>query len=208
MKRTMIMSLIMSGIMALSASAADFGGKMYVEDLTIAPGETAVLSIQLDNTIDVSGFQFQMMLPVGITYQSWGISEDRLPAGAKTSDVISMHRDNDHKLTIVGALNYGVGASFTKLQGELATVTIVASPNLPQGSYIVELRSIDICDSKGNDYEVPSSTFTLTVGLPSGIETLRNESSNVQIYDLQGRHQKDVPVGQAGIVYGRTVYRK
>lgn len=208
MKRTIFSSLILSGVLAFSASAEDFGGNLYVEDVTIAPGETAVLSIQLDNNIDVGGFQFQMMLPIGIAYQSWSVSEDRLPVGASAKDLLSFQRFNNRKLTLAGVLNRGAADSFTKAQGEIATVTIVASPNMPLGTYLVELRGIDICDPMGNDYDVPSTTFTLTVGEPSGIETLRNENGNAQIYDLQGRRQSEVPVGQAGIVNGRTIYRK
>ena len=208
MKKNLILSIILSGVLTFSTNAADFGGKLYVEDATIAPGETAVLSIHLDNDIDVSGFQLQMLLPIGIAYQSWAVSEERLPVGANANNVITMQRFNNRKLTIAGALNCGVGASFMKAQGELATVTIVASPNTPQGTYLVELRGIDICDPIGNDYDVPSTTFTLTVGEPSGIEMLRNENGNVQIYDLQGRHQNEVSAGQAGIVNGRAVYRK
>ena len=208
MKKTMISSLMLSGILAFSASAADFGGKLYVEDATIVPGETAVLSVQLDNDIDVSGFQFQMILPTGITYQEWAISEERLPVGASAKDLLSMQRFNNGKLTLAGVLNCGAGAKFTMAQGEIATVTIVASPNIPQGSYLVELHGIDVCDPMSNDYDVPASTFTLNVGEPSGIETLRNENGNAQIYDLQGRHQNEVSAGQAGIVNGRAVYRK
>ena len=210
MKRTMISSLMLTGVIALSANAADLGGKLYVEDMTIAPGETAVLSIQLDNMIDVSGFQFQMILPTGIAYQDWAISEERLPAGASANNVISMQRVNDGKLTVAGALNFGVGASFTKAQGEFATVTIVASSNLPQGAYIIELRGIDICDTMGNDYDVPSTTFTLTVGEPTGqrVNEITSQQGSVQVYDLQGRHQKEVSIGQAGVVNGRAVYRK
>ena len=195
-------------MLAFSVNAEGFGGKLYVEDATIAPGETAVLSIRLDNNIDVSGFQFQMVLPTGIAYQSWAVSEECLPVGASANNVISMQRVNEERLTIAGALNCGAGAKFMNAQGELATVTIVASPNIPQGAYLVELRGIDVCDPLGNDYIVPSTTFILTVGEPSGIETLHTGSGNAQIYDLQGRHQKEVSAGQAGIVNGRAVYRK
>lgn len=208
MKKTLILCMILTGVLAFGVNAADFGGKMYVEDVTIVPGETAVLSIQLDNMIDVSGFQFQMSLPTGITFQNWAISEERLPAGASANNVISMQRVKDGKLTVAGVLNYGAGTSFTKGQGELATVNIVASPNLPQGTYLVELRGIGICDVMGKDYDVPSTTFTLTVGEPSGIEMVNGGGSNGQVYDLLGRHQKEVSTGQAGIVNGRTIYRK
>ena len=208
MKRTKISSLLLSGVLAFSASAEDFGGKLYVEDVTIAPGETAVLSVQLDNNIDVSGFQLQMILPTGIAYQSWAVSEERLPVGAGAKDLLSVQRFNNRKLTLASVLNCGATASFSKAQGELATVTIVASPNIPLGTYLVELRGIDVCDTMGNDFDIPSTTFTLTVGEPTGIETLRNEGSNAQVYDLQGRRQSEVSAGQAGIVNGRTVYRK
>ncbi len=208
MEKVMFLSLMLSGMFTFSMNAADFGGKLYVEDASIAPGGTTVLSIQLDNDIDVSGFQFQMVLPTGISYHHWTICEERLPAGATANDIISIQRFNSDKLTIAGVLNYGAGASFTKSRGELATVTIVAAPNIPYGTYLVELRGIDICDSMGNDYDIPTTTFTLTVGEPNSIETIRNESNDTQIYDLQGRHQKELIEGQAGIVNGRTIYRK
>lgn len=208
MKKHVFSSILLSSVLTFSASAADFGGKLYVENAEIVPGETAVLSIQLDNDIDVSGFQFQMILPSGIAYQDWAISEERLPVGAVAKDLISMQRFNNGTLSLAGVLNCGAGAKFTMAQGELATVSIVASPNIQQGTYLVELRGIDVCDPMGNDYEVPSSTFTLTVGEANGIETLRNESGNSPVYDLLGRRQSEVPAGQAGIVNGRAVYRK
>ena len=208
MQKNIISAFVLSCMLAFSANAEGFGGKLFVEDATITPGETAVLSIRLDNNIDVSGFQFQMVLPTGIAYQNWAVSEECLPVGANANSVIAMQRFRDRKLTKAGALNYGAGAKFTRAQGELATITSVASPNIPEGTYLVELRGIDVCDPLGNDYTVPSTTFTITVGEPSGIETLINESGKAQIYDLLGRHQKEVSLGHAGIVNGRAVYRR
>lgn len=210
MKKTMFSSLVLSGILAFGASAEDFGGTLYVEDVTIAVGGTAVLSVQLDNDIDVSGFQLQLLLPAGITYQGWAISEERLPVGATPKNVLSMQHFDNQKLTLASALNCWVGARFAKSQGELATVTITASPNIPKGTYLVELRGIDVCDPMGNDHEVPSSTFTITVGDPTGQLPIEftGQEGNAAVYDMQGRHQREVQAGQAGIVNGRAVYRK
>ena len=208
MKRTILSSLILTGMFIFGANAADFGGNFYVENAVISPGETAVLSIQWDNDVDVSGFQFQMLLPTGISYQSWSISKNRLPVGVGADELLSIQSFSNSRLMLAGVLNSGTAATFTKAQGEIATVTIVASPDIPLGTYFVELRGIDICDSMGNDYDVPSTTFTLTVGEPSSIEALNNEKSNAQIFDLLGRRQKEVSEGQAGIVNGRPVYRK
>ena len=121
-----------------------------------------------------------------------------------------MQRFNNGKLTLAGVLNCGAGAKFTMAQGELATVTIVASPNIPPGTYLVELRGIDVCDPMGNDHEIPSSTFTLTVGDPTGQQPIEftGQEGSATVYDIQGRHQREVQAGQAGIVNGRAVYRK
>ena len=208
MKKTMIMSLILSGILAFSSNAADFGGRLYVADDSIRPGETSVLSIQLENDIEVSGFQIQMILPDGIAYQSWAINEDRLPAGATPSDLVSMQRFEAPKFILATALNFGAGASFTQNSGEIATVTIYASPDVLRGEYEVEVSAIDVCDPQSNDYDVPATTFLLTVGETTGIETLHPQNGDTQIYDLQGRHQSQVSAGQAAIVNGRTVYLK
>ena len=208
MKKNVFSSILLSSVLAFSASAADFGGKLYVENAAIVPGETAVLSIQLDNDIDVSGFQFQMILPAGIIYQGWAINEDRLPVGATASDLVSMQRFDAPKFSLATVLNYDNGSSFTQSSGEIASMTIYASPDMLRGEYEVEVTAIDVCDPMGNDYEVPSSTFILTVGETTGIETLRSESGNASVYDLLGRRQSEVPAGQAGIVNGRAVYRK
>ena len=178
--------MFLSGILAFSANAEDFGGKLYVSDATIVPGDTTVLSVQLDGNSDVSGFQFQMNLLMGIANQSWSMSGGCLPVGASGSDMLTIQRFLSNKLTITGVLNSGAGASFTKARGELAQIIITATPNISKGTYLVELRSIDVCYPIGNDYDVPSTTFTISVGEPRGIETLHNGSSNAFIYDLQG----------------------
>ena len=208
MKKTMIMSLILSGILAFSSNAADFSGRLYVADDSIRPGETAVLSIQLENDIEVSGFQIQMILPDGIAYQSWAINEDRLPAGATPSDLVSMQRFEAPKFILATALNFGAGASFTQNSGEIATVTIYASPDMLRGEYEVEVSAIDVCDPQSNDYDVPATTFLLTVGETTGIETLHPENADTRIYDLQGRLQRMVSARQTAIVNGRAVYLK
>ncbi len=207
MKRLIFSSLILSGMVAFSANATD-GGKLYIEDTAIAPGETAVLSIQLENDIEVSGFQLQLTLPAGITYRNWNFSEDRLPAGVSVSGQFKMHHFKAQTLSVAGILNSGVGESFTQSQGEVGSIEIVASPNLPQGVYIVEVCGIDLSDPMGNDYEVPTTTFKLTVGGSTGIEALNTTGEMAPVYDLQGRRQKDFSENMPYVVNGQMIYRK
>ena len=210
MKNFLIPTMILLGIVTFSASAEDFGGKLYVEDATIAPGGTTVLSVQLDGNSDVSGFQFQMNLPMGIAYQSWSMSEGCLPVGASVSDMLTIQRFQSNKLTIAGVLNSSTGASFTRARSELAQIVITASPNISKGTYVVELRDIGVCDPIGNDYDVSSTSFTLTVGETTGqrVNEISSPQGHAQIFDLQGRRQNEVIEGQIGIVNGRKINRK
>jgi len=208
MKTFKILSLLLSSMVAFSAYAADFGGRLYIEDASIAPGETAVLSVKLDNDIEICGFQLQMMLPDGISYSGWKLSENRLPTGAKVHDQFTVQRFDAQKLIVAGVLNHGAGAAFTQTRGEVALIVIQAAPNLPQGSYNIEVSGIDVSDPMGHDYDATPTTFTLTVGTPTGIETIGMDANGTQVYDLQGRHQKTIGEKQAGIVNGQVIYRK
>jgi len=208
MKNFTLLSLMLSFIMSFGANAQDFGGKLYVEDAYIAPGETAVLSVQLDNDIDISGFQLQMVLPDGVTYRSWSISEMRMPAGLRVRDQISLQRYDAQKLSVTGLLSSKAGSSFTQNSGEVATVVIEAAQNLPLGVYRIEVSGIDLSDPKGNDYETPATTFSLTVGTPSDIKALRAEQEAAKVYDLQGRKQFEKTENQPAIVNGQVIYRK
>lgn len=165
MKSKMISSLVLAGMVAFGAQAEDFSGSLFIKDATIAPGGTATLSVQLTNNIDINGFQFKMTLPTGISYTSWSLSEERLPSGATTSDCVKSQSFVNQVFSCASALNYGdTPASFTGTEGEIALVTITADASLAEGSYTINLTEIDVASSGGTDYDVPSTSFTLTVG--------------------------------------------
>lgn len=63
MMKKVLLSLIFAGILSFISNAADLGGKLHVEDVLIASGETAVLPIYFDNDVDVNGLHFQTLLP-------------------------------------------------------------------------------------------------------------------------------------------------
>ena len=88
MKKKLISSIVLAGMITFGTQADDFTGSLFIKDATITPGGTATLSIQLTNNVEVSGFQFDMTLPEGVSYRSWNISEERLPSGATTADQI------------------------------------------------------------------------------------------------------------------------
>ena len=175
MKRKLITSLVLAGMVAFGAQAEGFTGSLYIEDATIAPGETTTLSVQLNNNIPINGFQFKMTLPEGISYTSWGLSEERLPSGATTSDKVSSQSFNNQVFICAAALNYGsTTASFTANSGEVAVITVTADESMTEGPYSITLEEIDVTDTNGKDYDytdgIEDTSFTLTVGALSYAE--------------------------------------
>lgn len=81
MKKLTATGLILS-MTAMAAQAQEFTGSIYIEDATIEQGKTATLSVQLNNNIEIRGFEFMLTLPQGINYDNWNLSANRLPNGA------------------------------------------------------------------------------------------------------------------------------
>jgi len=164
MKRKMISSFVLAGIVAFGAQAEDFTGSIYINDATIAPGGKATLSVQLENNIDVAGFQFDMKLPEGIRYSNWGLSEGRLPSGATTEDCAKSQSFVNQVFKGAMALSFGEGAAYTGTSGEVAVITIEADESVAEGTYTIELENVVVGFPSNANVRIAGTSFTLTVG--------------------------------------------
>lgn len=168
MKLKFFSILALTGLCAFGAMADDFSGSLYIQDASIAPGGTAKLSIQLDNNIGICGFDFKMILPEGISFITWGVNPDRLPSGATTSHFVPRQSFENQTLSVSGILNYTPTGEtrvlpFTGNEGEVATITIEAAQDIPEGDYVIELTNINVSDQGGSDHKIANTTFTLSV---------------------------------------------
>lgn len=198
MKKKLISSIVLAGMIAFGAQADGFTGSLYIEDATINPGGTATLSVQLNNNIKITGFQFKMELPEGISFSSFALGEERLPSTVKIEDCIKTQSFKNQVLICVASLpaieSEGAEA-FTGTSGEVATVTIVADASLAEGTYTITLKEIDVTDSQGKDYDyedgIEDTSFTLTVGALS-----YDEGYSVEIlpFEFKGNANVSQPI--------------
>ena len=189
MKKKLISSIVLAGMIAFGAQADDFTGSIYIKDATITPGGTARLSVQLTNDVEVSGFQFDMTLPEGVSYRSWNISEDRLPSGATTADQIHSQSFVNQVFKGAMALNYGDGAAFTGTSGEVASILIEADASAVAGSYTIELFNVAVGFPSGKDVDISGSSFTLTVG-----ELSYDEGYSMEVTPFAFKEDIEVPI--------------
>ena len=169
MKKKLISSIVLAGMIAFGAQAEDFSGSLYIEDATIIPGGTVTLSVQMESNIDICGFQFKVKLPEGISYVNWDISAERLPEGTTPEDAPMKSQSFKDQVLLCSA-TYDQNVFFLGNSGEIAQITIAADAAISEGTYTVQVTDIDLSATTGKDYDIENglvdTSFTLTVEAP------------------------------------------
>ena len=172
MKSKAILSLLLVCLISFGAQAANFEGRLFVKDANIAPGGTATLSVQLENNIDIRGFNFSFVLPEGITVKDNALNEDRSPAGASIVGELTRKEDGSY----FWPLAFFNNISFSGTSGEIATLTIEAESTVADGNYSVAVTGVKVAGLDGTSYPLEDYTFTITVETPT-----YNEGYKVEI---------------------------
>ena len=154
-------------------------------------GSETTLSICMNNTAQIRGFQFDLYLPEGMTAMK----------SSKGKYLVSLNsarlpEDDEHTLTVAeqsdGAIRFLCGSqydeTFTGTSGEIATIK-VSVEGMTAGEYPVTLKSIKLSETDvSNHYDVAEIVTTFTVTSVNGISVIqsgREQTGN--LYDLQGR---------------------
>jgi hypothetical protein len=181
----------------------DVDNVIYVESFQVEPGTTeATLSVQMKNTAEIRGFQFDLYLPEGVSVtvnakgkiQGAALNENRLP------------EDDEHSLTSSkqadGAVRFLCGSqyqeTFTGNSGELMTINVKLDEGMANGEYTIAIKNQKLSENDiTKSYETELVESILTVGVPTGISqlTVANQNAQEEIYDLQGRRVQNATKG-------------
>lgn len=156
------LSFLLFVLVALSAKATD---RFYIEDFTINPGETKVVSIMLDNAVEYSAFQADLYLPTGLSV----VQED----GDYLID-LTTRKGRDHtissQLHADGALRIMSYSTSLKVysgnSGALVMMTIAADEGFT-GPVTISMNNILFTTPLGE--EVAFADETCTVTLPATV---------------------------------------
>ena len=157
MKRTIIMTL--TAVVALFAAATDL---FYIEDFTIAPGETRAVSILLVNEAEYTAFQCDLYLPEGLSVEQ----ED----GDYIFDLTN-RKGRDHMISSqlqvdgsIRVISYSPSIkAYSGNTGALVTFNVTASSDF-EGPASILLKNILFTTVAGN--EVPFADEICTVTTP------------------------------------------
>ena len=183
MDYTGVANLILTGnIYGTAASRAmkantDLSAKdnvLYVEPFTAEKGSQMQLSLKMKNTAPIRGFQFNLVLPEGVTVAKSAkgkilasLSDGRKPA--EDEHTLAAQEQVDGSVLFLCGSQYD--ECFTGNDGEIATVTLNIAEDIADGDHAVLLKNIKLTEtdiSKYYETEEVETTLTIGNGKPTG----------------------------------------
>lgn len=146
-----------------------------VKPLSISKGGTAKLEIQLENSDEIKAFQFNLVLPDGITVTNVEKSE-RLPDGI-TPTYNALSTANTYRI-----FGHQIGNTpFSGTSGCFVYVTLSASDALTVGSNLTgHISEISLTVIPTDEYEADGSSFEITIVEPADPWVTLDENSTTQ----------------------------
>ena len=146
-----ILCVTLAALMGLCAAATQ---RLYIEDFSISPGETASVEILLDNDMEFTAFQTDLYLPEGLTPVDGSFA---LTIRKSSSHTLSVVRQPDGAIRL---MSYSLQVKpFSGNSGALLTFELTASDDF-EGSTIA-MRNI-ICTTVAGR-EIPLTDETCMV---------------------------------------------
>jgi len=170
---------------------------LYVGPVTATAGTEMILSVKMKNTVEAEGFQFDLVLPDGVTvakdadgFAEANLSTERTTARKTNTFDCAFLADGSLRV-IAGSTN---GSVISGNDGEVATVKLAIDENLALGNYPIVLRNISISDTEAKSHDVDYVKSTLSIG------------TGVVLGDVNGDGTVDISdyIGVANHILGNT----
>lgn len=160
-----ILSLLFVASLGTLSAEADDAKYVYADAMTVNAGDEVTLSVKMLNDSPISGYQYDLVLPEGMTVVT---DEDEFPMVFLSTARTTPAKMNFFDQTLITPSHLRVlcysskGYSFSGNDGEVTLVTIKVDENMTSGTY--DLRFEDIQLSYSSDsYDTALKTIPITV---------------------------------------------
>ena len=168
MKKTL---LLLSFMFALQIHAAN---TLYVSDVTIPHGGTAVINIELNNDSEFFGLQMDVNLPAGIS----PILNGDKPMYELTDRLTGFTIDSSlPTATTVRLAGFSLGSSVVGSNGTIIQLTVSADPSLNVGEELMAtISSVQFSSMESAPVDFDDISFKITIGEEEAIVLDENSS--------------------------------
>lgn len=170
LKKLFLSTLYLSlGLMvkAEDTDVSKYENVVFPVSTTGEAGTNVTVSVEMNNTVEATGFQFDIVLPEGITvatdedgFYLIELSEERTTS-KKTDYFNSVHQpDGSVRVMCSSTQSY----TFAGTTGEVCTIALNIGEEVADGDYPIIFKNIEISDKGANAHRVSQVEATLTVG--------------------------------------------
>jgi Ca2+-binding EF-hand superfamily protein len=141
---------------------ADKANTLSLENLTANKNTQVVLPIAMKNEESITGFQFDLCLPEGVTVATTNKGKMLISTTSRMEGnyIVSSNVVDD----CVRVIGYSAdGDAFTGNTGIILEVTLNIGDEIANGNYMIRLRDIVLSDVSGTDYYPADAGAVLTV---------------------------------------------
>lgn len=184
---------------------------IVLRDTTTLKNKTIMYPVYLNNEDPVCSFQFDIILPDGITvansigkngkvkYEA-SIVTDRCTDHTLASNLL---KGNRYRVVVFSLTNTDLEGT----SGPVVNITLQADDTLKEGKLNLKMEGVVLATADEKEYYPADSESTITVSTDTGINGITVDPSSVKIYDLQGR-KVNKPTQGVYIVNGKKVVIK
>ena len=185
---------------------------IYGVDVEVGEDGLAVMSVCMKNSIEVPGFQFDVVIPEGFNipvdedgYYLIELSTER--TSSKRTNTFDYTQQPDGSIRVLAASTRNL--PFSGNDGEVCTITFQVGEEVPVGDYQVSFKGIVLSDLDGNAYRPEPTTATLTVKLPTGAELIGADAlEGAVIFGADGVRRAGLQPGVNIVHYRNGVTKK
>jgi hypothetical protein len=141
-------------LLIINSFSAFADAYLYIDDVSIKPGETKDLSVKLKNDVDITAFQCDLYLPTGIsvvqTFDSninKNTNDIALTDRKQSTHSLSSNVQSDGAMRIVAFSSKN--EAFSGNDGALFTIKIKADDNIAIGKYTIRLANVELTTFSG-----------------------------------------------------------
>ena len=156
---------------------------LYTEDAVGVPSGTLVLPIQLENVSAITGLQFELQLPEGVSVAEDGQGKlvAALSARAADQSISASQLSNGNYQFVVFS---GTSAALSGSEGAIAYITLNVAESMATGEYVIGIKEVELTKTDGTSLHHKDLTSRLTLAEPIIGDT--NGDGKVTVTDAVG----------------------
>lgn len=174
----------------MGTDISGYDNVIYGKDVTFDENGRATLSINMKNSVQTPGFQFDIFIPEGIEVESdedgYFIELSTERTTYKKTNIFESRLQKSGAIRVLAASTKN--SPFSGNDGEVCTISLILSDGTAPGDYEITINGI-ISDMKGNTFKsdniVAVATVPATVNEANNVTELKEGTNNVN-FELQG----------------------